>query len=96
MLNFERRKRGKDVDSKVGSVEWKNVTGASAHGRVHEESDWRVERIERGGWVEGVSMSWVRAMSRGARSMPAMPAAETATAREVNGEGEARMSSPPA
>ena len=51
--------------------------------------------IDRGGWVEGVSMSFVRAISSGAKITPASPAAETATAREDKGEGEERMSRPP-
>ena len=34
-------------------------------------------------------------MSRGARRMPARPAALTAAKRDVNGEGEERMSRPP-
>lgn len=55
-----------------------------------------MERIPRGGWVEGVSMSFVRAISRGASITPAIPAAETATAREESGDGEESMSSPPA
>ena len=77
-------------------MEYRNVTGAMAHGSVHEDSDWRVERIDRGGCVEGVSMSWVRAISRGARKRPVIPAADTDTARDVSGEGEARISRPPA
>lgn len=51
--------------------------------------------MERGGCVEGVRMSFVRAMSRGARTMPAIPAAETATAKEDSGEGEQSISRPP-
>ena len=51
---------------------------------------------DRGGCVDGVRMSFVRAISRGARRIPAMPAAETATRSEASGEGEESMSSPPA
>ena len=58
-------------------------------------SDCSVERMLRGGCVEGVSMSFVRAISRGASITPAIPAAETATAREESGDGEKSMSSPP-
>ncbi len=94
--SFERRKRGKEAERRVGRVEWRSVTGAIAQGRVQEDRDWRVESMERGGCVDGVRMSWVRAMSRGARSMPVTPAADMATAREVRGEGDARMSRPPA
>ena len=51
--------------------------------------------IERGGCVDGVTISRVLAMSRGARMVLAMPAAETAMAREDKGEAEDSMSSPP-
>ncbi len=40
-------------------------------------------------------MSFVRAISRGASITPAIPAAETATAREESGDGEESMSSLP-
>ena len=40
-------------------------------------------------------MSLVRAISRGASITPAIPAAETATAKEERGDGEDRISSPP-
>lgn len=45
--------------------------------------------------MEGVRISFVRAISRGARKTPAIPAAETVTARETNGEGDDKISSPP-
>ena len=76
------------------TVEWSNVTGTIDIGTIQEGSDRNVDSIERGGCVDGVSISFVRAMSRGDRSMPASPAAETATAKEESGEGEERMSSP--
>lgn len=46
--------------------------------------------------MEGVSINLVLAMSKGARIMPAIPAAETATTKDVNGEGEDKTSNPPA
>lgn len=52
--------------------------------------------MDLGGCVEGVSMSLVRAMSSGANKMPAMLAADTATASEARGAGDDRMSRPPA
>ena len=52
--------------------------------------------IDRGGCVDGVKISFVRAISRGARRIPVMPAAETATRSEASGEGEESTSSPPA
>ena len=41
-------------------------------------------------------MSLVRTISRGARAIPAMPAEDTATNKEANGEGDDNISSPPA
>lgn len=66
------------------------------HGSVHEDRELRVGKMDRGGCVEGVSMSFVLAMSRGARIIPARPAAETATARVAMGAGEESISRPPA
>lgn len=96
MLNFERRNSGSDVDSRVGSVEYRKVTGAIDHGTVHDDRVFRVDKMDRGGCVEGVSMSFVRAISRGANNIPAMLAAETATASEAIGDGDDRISRPPA
>lgn len=93
---FDRRKSGVEAEIKVGTVECKIVVGAIERGSVHEGRVWRVARIDRGGWVEGVSISFVRAMSSGARKMPARPTAETETRREFIGEGEDRISRPPA
>ena len=42
-----------------------------------------------------MSMSFVRAISRGARTMPAMPAAVTETANDDIGDGEDSTSIPP-
>ena len=67
-----------------------------AHGNVHEERDLKVDMIDLGGCVEGVSISFVRAISRGASMIPAILAAATATAKEAIGTGEERMSKPPA
>ena len=94
--SFERRKRGRDAEIRVERVEWRKVTGAMAQGMVHEVRDCSVESMERGGCVDGVRMSLVRAMSSGESRMPAIPDADTATAREVRGDGDARISSPPA
>ena len=41
-------------------------------------------------------MIFVLAMSNGARIEPAIPAAETAIVRETNGDGDERISRPPA
>lgn len=94
-LSFERRNRGSEADMKVGSVECRNVTGAIDQGNVQDESVLRVDITDLGGWVEGVSMSFVLAMSNGAKRIPAMPAADTAIASEAIGVGEESMSSPP-
>ena len=96
MRSFERRNSGSDVEIKVGRVECKNVTGAIDHGNVHERSEFRVDMTDLGGCVEGVSMSFVLAMSRGASIMPATLAAKTATASDDIGAGEDRISRPPA
>ena len=41
-------------------------------------------------------ISLVRAMSTGASTTPAMPAAETATVRDARGDGDDSRSRPPA
>ncbi len=94
-LSFERRKSGSEADMKVGRVECRKATGAMDHGKVHEERVLRVDITDLGGWVDGVSMSFVLAMSNGAKIIPAIPAAETAIASEAIGAGEERISSPP-
>ena len=85
-----------DVDIKVGRVECNIAVGAIENGNVQLVKFLRVVSIDLGGWVEGVSMSFVRAISRGARMIPAMPAAETATVKEASGECEDSTSRPPA
>ena len=85
-----------DADIKVGIVAFKIVTGAIEKGSVQELKDLKVERTDRGGCIDGVNISLVRTISRGARTIPAIPAAEMTTAREVRGEGDERISSPPA
>ena len=80
----------------VGRVEFKIVAGINEIGGVHEGSERKTGRIDLGGWVAGVSMIFVRAISRGARIMPAIPAAETAINNDANGDGEESTSRPPA
>lgn len=94
-MKFERRNSGRDVSKRVGSVECRIVTGAIDHGSVHEDRELSVDMIDLGGCVDGVSMSFVRAISRGANIMPAILAAETATASEAKGAGDDRISRPP-
>ena len=96
MPSLFRSTRGVDADISVGRVEWRIAVGAMEKGRVHVGRLFNVARIDRGGCVEGVRMSFVRAMSSGARRMPARPAAETETRRDTTGEGEEIMSRPPA
>ncbi len=96
MFNFDLRNKGVDAETKVGRVECRIVIGAIENGTVQLGSVWTVAMTDRGGCVEGVRMRFVRAISRGARRIPAMPAAETATRSEESGEGEESMSSPPA
>ena len=95
MLSFERRNKGSEAEMKVGSVECRKVTGAIDHGNVQDESVLRVDMTDLGGWSEGVSISFVLAMSKGATSIPAIPAADTAIASEAIGVGEESISSPP-
>lgn len=89
------RNSGVEAEMKVGSVACRIAVGAKENGSVHVGNVLIVAMMERGGCVEGVRISFVRAMSRGARTIPAIPAAETATAKEDSGEGEQRMSRPP-
>ena len=80
----------------MGIVELSIAAGAIDKGNVHPGSVFKVATTDLGGCVEGVRMSFVRAMSRGASIMPAKPAAEMATASEANGDGDDNMSRPPA
>ena len=59
------------------------------------ERDRKVGISDLGGCVDGVSISRVRATSKGAKMMPAMPAAPTAAKRLAKGDGEERISRPP-
>ena len=95
MPRRDRRKRGVQAERRVGRVEWRRVTGAMEKGRVHDGRDCNVGSRDLGRCVEGVSISFVRTMSSGARMIPAMPAALTAAMRLAKGEGEERMSRPP-
>ena len=93
---FDLKNKGVDAEIRVGRVECKTATGAIENGNVQLGSVWRVAIIDRGGCEEGVSISLVRAVSRGVRIMPATPAAETARTSDDNGEGEESISRPPA
>ena len=92
---MERRNKGVETEISAGSVEFNIAAGAIEKGNVQLGSVFSVASIDLGGCVEGVRMSFVRAMSRGASMMPAKPAEETATASEANGEGEDSISRPP-
>ena len=94
-LSRERRKSGADVVMKVGKVLCSSVIAAIDGGRVNMLRERRFLRKERGGCVEGVRMSFVRMMSSGARTTPAIPAAATATPSDARGYGESTISSPP-
>ena len=95
MPNLERRNNGVEADISVGIVEFRIAAGAIEKGNVQLGSVFRVASIDLGGCVEGVRMSFVRAMSKGASIMPAKPADETATASEAKGDGEDKMLRPP-
>ena len=94
--NFDRSKRGVDADINVGNVEWSIAAGAMENGKVQLGRHFSVAKIDRGGCVEGVRISLVRAMSIGVRMIPATPTADTATPRDARGDGEESMSRPPA
>ena len=96
MRRLERRNKGVEAEISVGIVEFKIAAGAIERGSVQLGDVFKVARIDLGGCVEGVRMSFVRAISRGASIIPARPAAETATISEANGEGEDSISRPPA
>ena len=96
MPSLERRNNGVEAEMSVGIVEFRIAAGAIEKGNVQPGSVFRVASIDLGGCVEGVRMSFVRAMSRGASIMPAKPADETATASEAKGDGEDNISRPPA
>ena len=85
-----------DTEMKVGNVECRMVAGAIENGSVQLGNALSVDIIDRGGCVEGVRISLVRAISTGARIAPAIPAADTATLKDARGEGEDSMSRPPA
>jgi hypothetical protein len=89
---FERRKIGVEVAINVGRMEWRIVAGAMDEGTIHDLSERNVGIIERGGCVLGVRMIFVRAISIGASTRPAMPEAATAATMERNGDEEAEMS----
>ena len=78
---------------RVGSVEWRMVTGAMEVGTIHELKEETVDIIDRGGWVVGVAISLVLATSSGERRSPARPEADTERIRDVIGDGEERISS---
>lgn len=96
MPSLERRNNGVEAEISVGIVEFSIAAGRIEKGNVQLGSVFKVASIDLGGCVEGVKMSFVRAMSRGASIMPAKPAAEMATASEANGDGDDNMSRPPA
>jgi len=95
MPSFDLKNKGVDAEIRVGNVEWRSTVGAMENGNVQLGNVLRVASIDRGGCVEGVRINFVRAISRGARMMPATAAAEMATASEPRGDGEESMSRPP-
>lgn len=84
-----------EAETSVGRVEWRKVATAIEGGTIHDGKDFSVGIRERGGCVDGVSISHVRAMSTGASITPAIPAALTTAARLIKGLGDDVMSRPP-
>lgn len=95
MDNRERRNSGVAAVIRVGIVECRNVIGAIEDGTIQEGNACSDFSRERGGCVEGVSINLVLAISSGASRRPAIPAALTAAAKLVKGDGEERTSRPP-
>ena len=85
------------VEKREGRVEWMRVAGRMLVGAVQEESSRRQGITPRDvlAVVVGVSISRVRTISSGARTVPATAAAATAIDSEARGEGESMISSPP-
>ena len=69
------------------------MAGAMEEGIIHDGSVFNIGMRERGGCVDGVRMSTVRARSMGARRMAESADAAREEARDSRGEEEARMSS---
>jgi len=95
MPSRERRKTGVEAEIRVGRVECRKVATATEGGTIHDGRDLSVVVRERGGCVDGVSISRVRAISIGANMTPAIPAALTAVARLIKGFDDEVTSSPP-
>ena len=95
MPNLDRSSSGVAADMSVGRVECSNVTGAIEKGTVQLHNCCTTFMSDLGGCVVGVRSNFVFAISIGARSTPAIPAAPTAAKRLASGEGEERMSRPP-
>ena len=89
----ERRKRGVNADTRVGIMEWRIVAGAIEAGMIQEGRVLSKGMRERGGCVDGVRRSTVRARSMGARRIPEIADAAREDARDSRGDGEASMSS---
>ena len=89
----ERRNKGVDADIKVEMVEWRIVAGIKEAGMIQDGKVFNIGMRERGGCVDGVRRSTVRARSIGARRMPEIAEARREEARDRSGEGEVRISS---
>jgi len=79
----------------VGSAPCSTAPAASPGGTIHEFKLRRPGSKERGGCVEGVSISCARTRSTGARRTEASAEAVVVARRESSGDGEERTSKPP-
>lgn len=95
MLSVERRKRGVDEETRVGTQACIMVAGRRAGETEREGRRERHGYMERGEEDIGVMIRRVRTRSRGARRVAAMAVAATATPRDVNGFGLSSTSRPP-
>jgi hypothetical protein len=95
MFSVERRKRGVDEETRVGTHACIMVAGRRAGEMEREGRRERHGYIDRGEEEMGVMIRRVRTRSRGARRVAAMAVAATATPSDVNGFGLSSTSRPP-
>jgi len=95
MPSLDRQNRGVDAETRVGRHPWRIVAGARLAGRIQEPRLRTVAGKVRGGWVQGVSINRVRAISTGARITAARADASVVASKDDSGDGEEMISRPP-
>jgi hypothetical protein len=94
-FNVLLRNNGVEEDRSVGMQAYMMVAGSKLGEIVKEGNNARQGYILLGEALIGVTISLVRTISSGARSIAAIAVAATATPKLVNGLGLSRISSPP-